>query len=194
MTITTAQGLAWLLGLAVPFATDLATKSAAPPKLKAFIAAVLAAAAGALPTVVVTNTMTWQQYVWAIGGAFAIAFTTHGTHVTDGLQRATASFGIGPSTRTVATASPTLADLMSKLDSIEAFLTGKGPWIMTGTFPNIGAGAGVVATSPWSGPQPSVVPEPPQPPAAPPDAPVADDTPAVAAEPVTVEAPAEAKA
>lgn len=110
MTVTTAQGIAWLLGLAVPLATDLATKSAAPRWLKAGVATVLAALAGVLPTIVITDTTRWQDYVWAVLGALAVALSSHTTGLSDGVQRATAGFGLGPSAPAAAVDTPAPVD------------------------------------------------------------------------------------
>lgn len=95
MHIDLATTIALFSGVGIPFLVDLVTKDVANPKLKAALASGLAILAGVLPTVVYDPHVGWHTYVANVATAFVLAFVTHSTHVTDVVQNATASVGIG---------------------------------------------------------------------------------------------------
>lgn len=89
-----------LTAVAIPFVTDLVTKSHASQAIKAGTATVLSALAGALTTVAFNEAAGWKAYVWNIAIAFVTTMTVHRTGVSGPVQRATANVGIGSPRRT----------------------------------------------------------------------------------------------
>jgi len=93
--MSTAQAVALLAGVLVPFIVDIVTHSRAPQPLKAFLATALAALAGILATTTYTDGADWKVYLRDVFVAWVAAMITHRTRVTDPVQRATANVGIG---------------------------------------------------------------------------------------------------
>lgn len=84
-----------IAGVVIPFLVDMFTKSHADPHFKSLIASVASALAGAIPTVVYDPSAGWKAYVYNIGLALMMTYTTHRTGATDYVQKKTASLGIG---------------------------------------------------------------------------------------------------
>ncbi|MGH3502700.1 MAG: hypothetical protein ACRDQA_17675 [Nocardioidaceae bacterium] len=84
-----------LSGVAIPMVTDLVTHWSAPDAMKAWIAAVLSALAGALSIATWDPSAGWPGYIAAVGAAFAVAFSAHHAGVSKPIKRATGSVGFG---------------------------------------------------------------------------------------------------
>lgn len=97
-----AAAIPVLCGTVIPAVVELVTKSRAPHLLKAFVALVFSAIAGALSVVVFAPGESWSAYVLAIAAAFVTTIATHASGYTAGLQDKTAELGIGPSSSTPA--------------------------------------------------------------------------------------------
>lgn len=88
-------------GVVVSYATEVVTKSHLAGGWKALVNVVLAAAAAAVTTATYPIASgSWRTDLAAYGAALLLAWvtslTTHATGWTNGLQRVTASVGIGP--------------------------------------------------------------------------------------------------
>ena len=84
-----------LVGVVIPHLVDLVTHSTAPDRLKSFLAFGLAAATGALTTIVADPGQDWKVYVLNVIAAFLTAFASHTAGASEFVQRATGDVGIG---------------------------------------------------------------------------------------------------
>lgn len=96
-----AAAVALLCGLIIPAVVDLVTTSALNPRVKAALAAVLAALAGALSADTWAPGQPWGSWVLAVVLSFATAMASHYAGWTDPIQAATPNVGVGPKTPTV---------------------------------------------------------------------------------------------
>lgn len=92
---TLALAVSFFCGLVIPAVVDLVTKSHLSNSVKAFLAAALAALAGALSTVTWAPRQRWQDYTLAVAVAFVTTFTAHSTGYSRPIQRGTSKVGIG---------------------------------------------------------------------------------------------------
>src|SRR5436190_16320787 len=93
--VVLALAVSFLCGLAIPAVVDIVTKSRLSSRVKALLAAALAALAGTLTTVTWAPDQRWQDYALAVAVALMSTFTAHATGYTAPIQRATADVGIG---------------------------------------------------------------------------------------------------
>lgn len=92
--MTLALAVSALCGVGIPHVVDVVTRSSAPHWLKALVAMILAAVAGALNTVTWTAGQRWTSYVLAIATAAVTTMALHATGFSNPTQRATATVGI----------------------------------------------------------------------------------------------------
>lgn len=85
----TATLIAGLVGLVVPWLTELVTTSAVRVEIKSAVTAALSALTGAVTTVTVVPGADWQAYVLAIAAAWIASMRTYFT----GLVRPRADAG-----------------------------------------------------------------------------------------------------
>jgi hypothetical protein len=90
-----AEAASVVAGVVVPFLTALIVKSRASDQLKALVAFLLSAVAGAITTTVFVDGERWQDYVIAIGVVFVTNVATHYSGATGKIAQLTALVGIG---------------------------------------------------------------------------------------------------
>jgi hypothetical protein len=108
--MNTASLLALILGTIIPAATALIAKQHASPKIKALLNAMLSAIAGGLSGAFLApphGIAQWEQIVYTVllawisaGAAYITGYVPTGAAAA--ISKATANFGIGPSTPPVA--------------------------------------------------------------------------------------------
>ena len=95
-----ALAVSTLCGWFIPAVVDLITKSNLNSKIKASIAAVLAAIAGAFTTVTFAPGESWYNYLVAVGWAFFSTMSAHQTQYSGIIQELTSNFGFGKKRQT----------------------------------------------------------------------------------------------